>query len=123
MELINDRERKKENKKEKERTIPIANTKERKKDVERASRRKDKAFRAKALYATPNQFNRLKRGIAIIDSDLGLGDDTNQSINPFINHMLASSFYSCPFAHVPGLPGAKAKHMMMMMMDKPENLG
>ena len=85
MELINDRERKKENKKEKERTIPIANTKERKKDVERASRRKDKAFRAKALYATPNQFNRLKRGIAIIDSDLGLGDDTNQSINQSVH--------------------------------------
>ena len=74
-----EREKKSKNKKT---TIPIANTKEQEKDVERASRRKDKAFRAKALYATPNHFNRLKRGIAIIDSDLGLGDDINQSINP-----------------------------------------
>ena len=75
------KERKERGKKEKERTIPIANTKEKKKDVERASRRKGKAFRAKALYATPNHFNRLKRGIAIIDSDLGKGDDIDQSIN------------------------------------------
>ena len=44
----------------------------------------------------------------------------NQLINQSINHMLSSHSYSCPFAHVPGLPGAKAKHMMM---DKPENLG
>ena len=69
-ELINDKKGRKQ-KKKKERTIPIANTKEKEKDVERASRRKGKAFRAKALYATPNHFNRLKRGIAIIDSDLG----------------------------------------------------
>ena len=81
MELINDMKGKKAKRKKKERTIPIANTKEKEKDVERASRRKGKAFRAKALYATPNHFNRLKRGIAIIDSDLGKGDDIDQSIN------------------------------------------
>ena len=87
-ELINEREGKKEKKKEKERTIPIANTKEKEKDVERASRRKGKAFRAKALYATPNHFNRLKRGIAIIDSDLGLGDDIHQSIHHMLSFLL-----------------------------------
>ena len=97
MELINEKKGKKEKRKKKETTIPIANTKEKEKDVERASRRKDKAFRAKALYATPNHFNRLKRGIANIDSDLGLGDDINQSINqPITCFLLILTFARSP---------------------------
>ena len=69
-ELINDRKEKKEKRKERKKQFQSP-TRKKEKDVERASRRKGKAFRAKALYATPNHFNRLKRGIAIIDSDLG----------------------------------------------------
>ena len=81
MELINERRGKKEKRKRNKEQFQSPTRKKKEKDVERASRRKGKAFRAKALYATPNHFNRLKRGIATIDSDLGLGDDINQSIN------------------------------------------
>ena len=121
MELINDMKGKKAKRKKKKEQFQSPTRKKKKRMW-----REPRAEKAKLFARRPST----QHPIISIDWNVELQSSIqtwervmisiNQSTDQSINHMLSSHSYSCPFAHVPGLPGAKAKHMMM---DKPENLG